>query len=170
VPSVPVPREKKKPVPAKDLDVVRAAIREWANAEKRNGPRSVDLPDLVEMLVATGMRIGELLALRWSDIELTPPPARRDDETWMPWLMVNGQITSKGQRVDYGKTDAAMRPIALPDWAAALLRRRKGLDKFVRSTDPGQYHRHRGALRQQPCPGHRRHPTATTSMRRCSTV
>jgi integrase len=40
--------------------------------------------------------------------------------------MVNGQITSKGKRVDYGKTDAAaIRPIALPDWAAALLRRRK---------------------------------------------
>lgn len=125
VPSVSVPRDKKKPVPPEDLDVVRAAIREWANAEKRNGPRSVDLPDIVEMLVATGMRIGELLALRWSDIELTAPPARRDDETWMPWLMVNGQITSKGQRVNYGKTDAAIRPIALPDWATALLRRRK---------------------------------------------
>ena len=74
VPSVPVPRSKKKPVPAQDLDAVRAAIREWANAEKRNGPKSVDLPDIVEMLVATGMRIGELLALRWSDIELTAPP------------------------------------------------------------------------------------------------
>ena len=108
-----------------DLDAVRAAIREWANAEKRNGPKSVDLPDIVEMLIATGMRIGELLALRWSDIELTAPPERRDDETWFPWLMVNGQITSKGKRVDYGKTHAAIRPIALPDWAAALLRRRK---------------------------------------------
>ena len=125
VPSVPVPRNKKKPVPVKDLDAVRAAIREWANAEKRNGPKSVDLPDIVEMLIATGMRIGELLALRWSDIELTAPPARRDDETWFPWLMVNGQITSKGKRVDYGKTHAAIRPIALPDWAVAILRRRK---------------------------------------------
>ena len=37
--------------------------------------------------------------------------------------MVNGQITSK--RVAYGKTDAAIRPIAFPDWAAALLRRRR---------------------------------------------
>jgi hypothetical protein len=39
--------------------------------------------------------------------------------------MVNGQITSKAKRVDYGKTDAAIRPIALPDWAVGLLRRRK---------------------------------------------
>lgn len=68
--SVPVPRSKKKPVPVKDLDAVRAAIREWASAE-------------------------------------------------------NGQITSKGKRVDYGMTHAAIRPIALPDWAAALLRQRK---------------------------------------------
>ncbi len=125
VPSVPVPRNKKKPVSVEDLDAVRAAIREWANAEKRNGPKSVDLPDIVEMLIATGMRIGELLALRWSDIELSPPPERRDDDGWFPWLMVNGQITSKGKRVDYGKTHAAIRPIALPDWAAALLRRRR---------------------------------------------
>jgi len=125
VPSVPVPRHKKKPVPVQDLDDVRAAIREWANAEKRNGPKSVDLPDIVEMLVATGMRIGEVLALRWSDIELSPPPSRRDDDSWLPWLIVNGQINSKGKRVDYGKSDAAIRPIALPDWAVALLRRRK---------------------------------------------
>lgn len=114
-----------------DVNLVRieelclGAGRRRPNAEKRNGPKSVDLPDIVEILVATGMRIGELLALRWSDIELTAPPARRDDEIWMPWLMVNGQITSKGKRVDYGKTNAAIRPIALPDWAAALLRRRK---------------------------------------------
>lgn len=125
VPSVPVPRVKKKPVPVEDLDAVRAVIREWANAERRQGPKSVDLPDIVDLLIATGMRIGEVLALRWSDIEMTAPPERRDDETWFPWLMVNGQITSKGKRVDFGKTHAAIRPIALPDWAVALLRRRK---------------------------------------------
>ncbi|MFT4010027.1 MAG: tyrosine-type recombinase/integrase [Nocardioidaceae bacterium] len=125
VPSVPVPRHKKKPVAVKDLDAVRAAIREWANAGRRNGPKSVDLPDIVGMLIATGRRIGELLALRWSDIGLTAPPERRDDKSWFPWLMVNGQITSKGKRVDYGKTDASIRPIPLPDWAVSLLRRRK---------------------------------------------
>lgn len=129
VPSVPVPRNKKRPIAVKDLDTVRTAIREWANAEKRNGPKSVDLPDIVELLVATAMRIGELLALRWSDIELTPSPGLGDDDGWFPWLMVNGQITSKGKRVDYGKSDAAIRPIALPDWAAALLRRRKVAQK-----------------------------------------
>jgi integrase len=60
--SVPVPRQKKKPVPAQDLDRMRAAIHQWANAETRNGTKSADLPDIVQMLVATGMRIGELHA------------------------------------------------------------------------------------------------------------
>ena len=104
------------------------SVQPFASARTRRSAtdrRSSTCPDIVEMLVATGMRIDELLTLRWSDIELTPPPARRDDEDWFPCLMVNGQITSKGKRVDYGKTDAAIRPIALPDWAAALLRRRK---------------------------------------------
>src|SRR3546814_17380143 len=68
VPTVPVPRNKKKPVPVKDLDAVRAAIRERANAEKRNGPQSVDLPDIVDKLITTGMRIGELLQQRCTDI------------------------------------------------------------------------------------------------------
>jgi integrase len=77
------------------------------------------------MLVATGMRIGELLALRWSDIELSPPPARRDDKGWFPWLMVNGQITSKGQASGLRQDRCRDPAHPLPDWAAALLRRRK---------------------------------------------
>lgn len=106
VPSVPVPKVKKKPVAVEDLDPVRAAIREWANAERRNGPKSVDLPDIVDMLIATGMPIGEVLALRWSDIELTAPPVRHNDETWFPWLMVNGQITPRAS----GSTTARPTP------------------------------------------------------------
>src|SRR5690606_22300002 len=99
VPSVPVPKVKKKPVAVEDLNAVRAVIREWANAERRNGPKSLDLPDIVDMLSATGMRIGELLALRWSDIELTAPPERRNDETWFPWLMVNDHFQGKAGRL-----------------------------------------------------------------------
>lgn len=55
---------------------LRAAIREWANAEKRNGPESVDLRDIVELLVATDMRSGTM-GPALSDILLTArPPAR----------------------------------------------------------------------------------------------
>lgn len=77
VPPVVVPR-KKKPIPEEDLDIVRSVIREWANAERRNGPKSVDLPDIVEILIATGMRIGEVVALRWSDVHLSPESQQSD--------------------------------------------------------------------------------------------
>ena len=55
VPTVVVPRRKKKPIPEEDLAVVRAVIREWAMAERRQGPVSKDLPDIVELLIATGI-------------------------------------------------------------------------------------------------------------------
>lgn len=129
VPAVVVPRKKKKPIPEEDLDIVRSVIREWANAEQRNGPKSVDLPDIVEILIATGMRIGEVVALRWADVHLSPAGQKGDrspeDPTWVPWLMVTGQVNSRGKRVEWAKTHASVRPIALPEWAAQLLRRRK---------------------------------------------
>ena len=129
VPTVVVPRRKKKPIPEEDLAVVRAVIREWAMAERRQGPVSKDLPDIVELLIATGMRIGEVVALRWADVHLSPDgesdlPALGAGQ-WVPWLMVTGQVNSHGKRVDWAKTHTSIRPIALPEWAAQLLRRRK---------------------------------------------
>lgn len=122
-----------------------------------SGPKCLDLPDIVDMLIATGVRIGEVLALRRADIELTPPPARRDDDGWFPWLMVNGQITSKGKRVYFGKTHAAIRPIALPGWAATLLRRRRlaqtpdDLDAvFIRRNGTWHYPKHPGPTVAHP--------------------
>src|SRR3546814_11841607 len=73
VPSVPVPRTKKTPVPVKDLDALRAAILEWADAEKRNGPHRVAMPDICHIHSATSMRIWWLSARRWLDLEHTEP-------------------------------------------------------------------------------------------------
>jgi integrase len=40
----------------------------------RPGPRqNLDIPDGVELLLATGMRISELLALRWEDVWIDKP-------------------------------------------------------------------------------------------------
>lgn len=44
VPSGPVPRNKKKPVAVKDLDAVRAAIREWAEQRSGTGRRVSTCP------------------------------------------------------------------------------------------------------------------------------
>lgn len=54
-----------------EVEAVRAAIRAWLGKE-RSGPKSSgDLADIIEVMLATGARIGEVLALRWADIDLT---------------------------------------------------------------------------------------------------
>jgi integrase len=60
-----------------ELARVRAAIRAWSAAQaNRPGPRhSGDLADIVDLLLATGARLGEVLALQWSDINLAGPRA-----------------------------------------------------------------------------------------------
>ena len=62
---------------ADDLHTVRAAIADWQNPPvSRPGPRhSDDLADIVDMQLATGARISEVLALRWSDLDLAAAPA-----------------------------------------------------------------------------------------------
>jgi integrase len=52
-----------------DLHAVRAAIRHWQTAPSgKPGPRhNGDLADIVDLLLATGARIGEVLAVRWTD-------------------------------------------------------------------------------------------------------
>ena len=51
------------------LDTVRAAIRIWQQpVPGKPGPRRTgDLADIVDLMLATGARIGHFLALRWED-------------------------------------------------------------------------------------------------------
>ena len=67
-----------------DLNAVRSAVDAWMT-KKRSGPKpNQDMPDIVDLLLATGCRIGEVLALRWTDIDLTATPPtvvdQRDDQ------------------------------------------------------------------------------------------
>lgn len=53
-----------------DVANVQAAVRAWLS-KQRPGPRSSgDMADIIELMLATGARIGEVLALRWRDINL----------------------------------------------------------------------------------------------------
>ncbi len=80
----------------------------------------LDLSDLVEFLLGTGLRIGEALALR---------PQAIDHDTHQ--LQVNGTvIRTKGQGVriqDRPKTQAGWRLIAVPTYIDDLVRRREAL-------------------------------------------
>ena len=73
-----------------------------------------------DLLLATGCRIGEVLAIRWSDIDFAATP---------PTVSISGTIkteTGKGTyRKPKPKTDASQRSIAIPPFAVGVLMRRR---------------------------------------------
>lgn len=95
--------------------VLRANVAAWQAAPAETGrPRTPDLLDVLDVLVGTGVRIGELCALRWEDVDL-------DAKT----LTVAGTVTQvKGQgliRQPMPKTDAGRRTVLLPRFVVAVL-------------------------------------------------
>jgi integrase len=103
-----------------DLNTVREAVRKWTT-EQRSGPKATtDMADIIDLMLATGARIGEILALRWTDIDLDAP---------RPAVTINGTIKTEPGKGTYRKaspkSDASARTIALPGFAVAMLRRRR---------------------------------------------
>jgi integrase len=104
------------------LDGVRSAIRKWQEPTPgKSGPRpTTDLADIVDLMLATGARIGEILALRWEDLDLA---------TEHPTLTISGTIVYlKGKgffRQDWTKSDAGHRAMVLPRFAVGMLMARK---------------------------------------------
>jgi integrase len=116
------PRSAARALTIEDLDEIRAAIARWQNPTvRRPGPRhSGDLADIIDMLLATGARISEVLALRWSDLDLGADPAS---------VTITGTIVYvKGRgffRQEWTKTDAGYRTLTLPRFATDMLLHRK---------------------------------------------
>src|SRR5207244_12212212 len=79
----------------------------------------LDLPDLVDFMLGTGLRIGEACAVRWSAVDLA---ARV--------LEVNSTVVRTKEHglvvQERPKTAAGWRVIALPNSIVELLRRRQG--------------------------------------------
>src|SRR4051794_22009449 len=114
------PKQETKALRAEDLVEIRSAVRRWVNAD-RPGPKATgDMADIIDLMLATGCRIGEILALRWSDLDL---------DGNLPILTVSGTIkteTGKGTyRKATPKTDTSRRTVVLPRFAADLLRVRR---------------------------------------------
>jgi integrase len=101
-----------------DLHAVRAAIRDWQIPQAgKPGPRLTgDLADIIDLLLATGARIGEVLAVRWADLDMALP---------RPTLTISGTfVYVKGRglfRQPWTKTDAGHRTLVLPRFAVDML-------------------------------------------------
>ena len=113
-----------------EITAIRAAIRDWEKRPILAGPRpDGQLGQIVEVMLGTSARIGEVLAIRLQDLDLDGP---------IPTARIAGTIISrKGEpthRQDHPKTDRSVRRVALPSFAMQAIRSR-----LLRSgeTDPG---------------------------------
>lgn len=100
---------------------VRALAVEEIQPFREQIARSKDelLIDVTDFCLATGLRAGEVLALRWEDVDLEHKP---------PIMRVTGTLTYSKEtghvRQEEGKTTTAGRPIQLPAVALEILERR----------------------------------------------
>lgn len=105
-----------------EVEQLRANVAAWSGANTMGPPRGDDLQELLEVLVGTGVRIGEALALRWQDINL---------DADMPTLLVSGTVVlvqGKTFRQDHTKTASGRRMLALPDFVFDALQRQRERD------------------------------------------
>lgn len=118
----PLPRQKGAPqaLTLEQIAAIRHAPATWRTDPKARGPKNDgQVRDIIEVLLGTAMRTGEVLALRPCDIT--------DGANGMV-AHVNGTVAQrKGDgtvRQDRPKTDASIRHLPVPEFAAEVLRRR----------------------------------------------
>ena len=114
------PRDVRSLETATQVADIRALI-ERSEQTDRPGPRANrDLRDVVLLLVSTGARIGEILALRWSDVNLLAD---------RPYLLITGTIKQERglgiYRQPQPKTTTSIRPLELPPSVVAMLLARR---------------------------------------------
>ncbi|GAA3289104.1 tyrosine recombinase XerC [Arthrobacter citreus] len=115
-----LPETKIRALTLEELNRLRENVIKW---QASDGHKSQDLSDKVDLFVATGLRPGELLALRWEDVDLRATP---------PTIYVTGTVrrtTSTGlYRQPFPKSEHGLRVLTLPAFAAAMLAGRKLAD------------------------------------------
>jgi integrase len=125
--SISRPAPEDRSLTASDLKTVRVAVRAWLSKE-RSGPRSSgDIADIIEVMLATGARIGEVLALRWADIDVCTRVVE-----------LNATIKTESGVGTYRKPLPRPRLVALPESAALMLQSRRSSvpDNFLDAVFP----------------------------------
>lgn len=113
-----------------EIRAIRRHIAVWGEVSSASGPKhnAQLLLDFVDVLAGTGMRPGEVLALRWADVDLTTGV-----------LYVRSTLTRiKGQGLVAQPTPKSLysqRGLVVPDFVAAVLNRRY-LDGTGRVDEP----------------------------------
>lgn len=115
------PTPEPRPLNRDEVLALREGIYEWMTEKGTRGPkRAPDLLDIVDMLLATGMRVGELCALRWDDVDLGAES---------PSLVITGTVVwNKGEgltRQPHRKGSKRYLRVFLPEFAVAILMRKQ---------------------------------------------
>jgi len=103
-----------------EVQDIRAAIKAWESRPIPAGPRpDRQLGQIIEVMLGTSARIGEVLAIRLQDLDLDGP---------IPTARIAGTIINrKGEpthRQDLPMTDRSVRRVALPSFALQAIRSR----------------------------------------------
>lgn len=102
------------------ISAIRDAASRWRTGADVKGPKpDGQVRDIIEVLLGTALRIGECLALRVCDV---------DDGPSGMTISVTGTVVlrtgSGAVRQDHPKTEHSIRRIAVPEFAAVVLRGR----------------------------------------------
>ena len=109
-----------KALSVRDVQKLRTVIGTWQEDPDHQGrPRATDLLEVLDIFLATGARIGEVLAIRWQDIDLHAEP---------PTITISGTVVMErgrgAYRQDHPKTKAGFRTMKVPPFAAQTLHRK----------------------------------------------
>lgn len=95
-----------------EVGLMRGKLRNDRKSRER------DLCDFVDMLLATGVRIGEICAIRWDDLDLVGRTVK------IRGVVV--RVTGEGLLIkDYENSKTKHRTLVLPRWAVAMLLERQ---------------------------------------------
>lgn len=103
-----------------EVDAIRTAVRSWRREGGLSGPKpDGQLEQIIEVMLGTSARIGEVLALRKCDVDVTKTPAT---------VRICGTIISPAGRPTYRqhhpKTEKSTRVVSVPSFTAEVLRQR----------------------------------------------
>lgn len=114
---------------------IRARFLEWDQTpDKRGRPKTTQLMDAVDMFTGTGIRTGELLALKWEDVDLL-------DMTVTIRRTVAISEDGKEFVQELPKTDDSARTLHLPPQVSQMLSRRVRTSEFVFPSSTGTFWR-----------------------------
>jgi integrase len=114
------PKSHPKALTLEQIAAIRVAAANWRREPRLPGPKpDGQVRDIIEVLLGTAMRTGEVLALRPCDLD--------DHPSGMVAAVTGTVVQRKGQgaiRQDRPKSEASIRWIPVPEFAASVLRRR----------------------------------------------